>query len=221
MDIKIDDVFGRWTVLVATKDKGTVFCRCECGTEKPVHVSILCSGKSKSCGCLRTELHKQRTGSLTIRFVREYRAFRNAINRCEREKDINWKSYGGRGIRMCEKWRSSFRAFIEDMGECPLGFELDRIDNDKNYEPENCRWIDLKTNRRNTQRTRLIEYDGQRRCIREWEEVLGIVHGVLWARLKRGMPVGRAMTLRAKKKPKNHPRPNFERVLRDAGWDGE
>ena len=80
----------------------------------------------------------------------EYIAWRHMKNRCENPKDPGYKWYGGRGIRVCERWRNSFEAFYEDMGSRPVGLTLDRIDNESNYEPGNCRWATPKKQAKNS-----------------------------------------------------------------------
>lgn len=81
--------------------------------------------------------------------TRTYGKWRNMIQRCTNQSHPRWQHYGGRGILVCEQWRQSFTAFLDDMGEAPEGLSLDRINNDGNYEPGNCRWADARTQRRN------------------------------------------------------------------------
>lgn len=120
-------------------------CRCDCGTEKAVALSALMSGDTQSCGCYRNE----RTRAVKVTHgetpsgkprAREYRAWRAAKNRCYNSRDKRYAEWGGRGIRMCDEWRNDYTAFVRDMGRCPPGRSLDRINNDGHYEPGNCRW---------------------------------------------------------------------------------
>jgi len=108
------------------------------------------------------------------------------IERCENPKNKKFPSYGGRGIRVCSRWRNSFEAFLEDMGGKPKGFSVDRIDNNGNYEPGNCRWADAKTQAKNRRSNVWIEYKGKRMIISDWADALGINRGTLEARKKAG-----------------------------------
>jgi hypothetical protein len=145
--------FGR--LLVVTHEGAWCACRCDCGTEKKVRGKDLRNGRTKSCGCLLSDVAratiaqklKGSKGRLTHghtlagqRQSRTYRSWKGAKNRCFNLHEPSWWHYGGRGISMCDKWRYSFAAFLADMGECPAGRSLDRINNNGNYEPGNCRW---------------------------------------------------------------------------------
>lgn len=115
-----------------------------------------------------------------------YNAWRHMINRCENPNDNRFAYYGGRGIKVCERWRSSFENFLEDMGERPPNRSLDRIDNDRGYEPGNCRWATRKEQARNKRTTRFIVFRGERRPLVEWAEILGIPAYSIWNRIRLG-----------------------------------
>lgn len=122
-------------------------CQCDCGRSKIIEGSLLCTGATRSCGCVRREQALMNGGFAKkhgMAFSAEYRSWQSAKQRCLNLANQKYPDYGGRGIRICDRWRDSFKAFLEDMGERPDGRTLDRIDNDGNYEPGNCRWATTK-----------------------------------------------------------------------------
>lgn len=115
------------------------------------------------------------------------------ITRCTNEKATSWPNYGGRGIRICERWMV-FENFLADMGERPSGTTLDRRDTYGNYDPENCRWGTLIDQGRNQRTNRLLEFKGEIRCLSEWSEKFGLLDWQVQKRLARGWSLERALT---------------------------
>lgn len=151
-----DDVGRLTTIRETTMSKRKAWlCSCVCGGEIIAYEYSLVSGNTKSCGCLRDEARKIRStthagsGSVT------YESWAHMIQRCTNPRNRAWPPYGGRGITVCEAWRS-YSSFLLDMGRRPAGgYSLDRIDVNGNYEPENCRWANENTQQRNRRNTKL------------------------------------------------------------------
>lgn len=127
--------------------------------------------------------------------TRTYYAWRSMRGRCLNPSNQAWPNYGGRGIRVCKRWVDNYDAFYEDMGPCPDGLSLDRINCNGNYEPGNCRWAGWDTQARNKRTTRLITHQGKTKPMVDWADDLGIGVDTLYRRLDvYQMPLGRALT---------------------------
>ena len=172
-------------------------CRCACGVELIVLRSNLRSGNSTSCGCVRLEnLAKRNTKHGQAprgKTSAEYKAWKAMIQRCQNPQNPNWPDYGARGIRVCESW-SEFKVFLTDMGKRPSArHSLDRVDNNKGYEPRNCRWATKTQQSRNQRSNRVLAYKGVTRTVAGWAQVLGIKASTISSRLQRGWSVTRAL----------------------------
>lgn len=168
----IGQKFNRLTVIARIPNHW--LCKCECGNEIKTSITHLRNGKVKSCGCLNKERILKHGHTKNKKVSPEWQSWRTMRSRCYRTKDCSYKNYGGRGITVCDRWKNSFENFLEDMGKCPENCTLDRIDSNKNYEPENCRWatgIQQGNNRRNN--TRII-HNGISKTITEWAREMGV-----------------------------------------------
>lgn len=159
--------FGKLKVLTRTEsDKhgnARWLCRCECGAEKAIGSPELLRGKTKSCGCSQGKQPQTAYGKR--HGTRLYDAWRNMKARCYRESRPDFVNYGARGIQVCERWLNDFETFAADMGEPDPGMSLDRIDNDGNYEPSNCRWA-TKAEQNANQRHEWRQGDGNPNSIK-------------------------------------------------------
>ena len=126
--------------------------------------------------------------------TRTYNIWCAMKQRCNYKKSKSYKDYGGRGISICERWENSFDNFLEDMGYCPAGCSIDRIDNNGDYEPGNCRWATRKEQGRNTSRNVFIDFNGEKKTISEVAEAIGMNYRTLYYRIfSYGWPIMKAI----------------------------
>lgn len=134
--------------------------------------------------------HSSRKGQ-----TKTYISWQAMRRRCYNPNSDRFQYYGGRGIGVCEEWRNSFEAFLRDMGESPVGYTLERIDNSRNYEPGNCRWATRKEQANNRRSSHMLELNGTSKTMAQWADQYGIDVRLLWARIyKCGWSVDRAIT---------------------------
>lgn len=154
-------------------------------------------GSTQSCGCLNREVHT-RHGHLTEgQQSPTYQSWRAMLDRCRLPTHPHYQRYGGRGIVVCERWQGDhgFARFVQDMGERPSGkHSIDRIDNEGNYEPSNCRWSTMAQQHQNRSTNVNLTYSGKTQCLTAWSVETGIGISTLRARLKRGLPVEEVLT---------------------------
>jgi hypothetical protein len=161
------DLFGRLTVIERCKEKGAnnnakFLCKCECGNESIAYGNNLKRGHTKSCGCLGDENRSAGVVKHGMSNTGEYHSWAGMIQRCTNPNHIQYKDWGGRGIKVCERWINSFENFYEDMGPKPTpGHSIDRWpNNDGDYELVNCRWGTDEQQGGNKRNNRWIEHGG-------------------------------------------------------------
>lgn len=197
IEILIGQTFGDLEVLGFAPKKGTsrhihYRCRCKrCGTEVSIPSYRLKLGMSKSCGCTKIKHgHTSFPGG-----TKEYKVWTEMKRRCGDPRHRGYERYGGRGIKVCARWLHSFESFFADMGPCPPGYQIDRIDPNGNYEPTNCRWASLHTQNRNRRDNVYIEYGGENLILKDWADRYGISPSFISNRIKKGYSMREIITL--------------------------
>ena len=200
--------FGRLTVTGPhhrRKNKTWWPCRCDCGREVTIWSYYLLTGNTKSCGCYRRDFTTNRNATHGRRYEPEYTVWNLMRRRCTDPADVAYSAYGGRGIGVCERWRDSFEHFYADMGPRPSpDHQIDRIDNQGPYSPENCHLATRIENCNNRRDNLLVDWRGESLTVPEWARRTGIGKHTLWQRLFRcGWSVERAMTtpVRQRRRP--------------------
>lgn len=191
--------FGRWLVIEkAERPEGVKRtsaywkCKCDCGNVRVVSSRGLLSGTSQSCGCLIVEKHQTQRGLSNSKL---YNCWRSMKKRCYTKSCKSYPNYGGRGIKICEEWKDDFLAFYEwavNNGYAD-NLSIDRIDNDKGYFPDNCRWVDATVQNNNRRNNDKIVFQGMEKSVSEWSRITGINRKTISERLKRGWSVEQAL----------------------------
>jgi hypothetical protein len=155
-------------------------CQCDCGNEVTVSGNALLSGHTKSCGCLKIKHGYSNKERL-------YQTWKNMRRRCFDPTNNRWEHYGGKGITICPEWNDYvlFREWAMSSGYND-DLTIDRIDVNGNYCPDNCRWVDAKTQANNVSRNHIIEYEGKKMTMSEFAGYLGISYSALQHRIERG-----------------------------------
>lgn len=165
-------------------------CLCDCGKTMVTRSNSLRTGNTTSCGCTRYD-HVRTHG---MKDSPEYISWSAMRSRCYRTTDKSYDRYGGRGIRVCDEWRDSFEAFIADMGLKPSpDMSIDRIDNDGDYDPSNCRWATHVEQNHNRSNNSWLVIDGVRGLACDWSKVSGICEATINRRALRGWDARRAV----------------------------
>lgn len=196
--VEVGKTYNLWTVTdVPFRSPDNYYrwlapCRCNCGTEKTVDAPDLINGKSKGCGCTRAEsvrlavsTHGETVGG--ARRSRLYEIWAAMVQRCTNPRSGDYPDYGGRGIVICDEWRRDYAVFREwsVTHEYRDGLVIDRIDNNKGYSPDNCRWATPLENARNKRNTIILTAFGETKSLSEWSEDprCPVGHGGLYKRV--------------------------------------
>lgn len=190
--------FGRLVVL-GIDDKGTRktywICQCDCGNVKSVRSDSLQNGSIRSCGCLHKEIAAKQANAIHKHKqsgTRLYKIWQGMKGRCNRPNDARYARYGGRGIKVCDEWLHDFSAFYEwaQANGYKEDLTIDRIDNDGNYEPRNCRWVGVKEQSRNRSTNIDVRIGNSTRTITEWCEIFNVDFKTVIARYHRNPNIG-------------------------------
>ncbi len=186
--------FGRLTairVVGKTKNGITIWlCKCDCGNTTEVRSTCLRSGESQSCGCITKERVSARNYRHGMFGTRIYEIWRKMRRRCRCKSEKSYRDYGGRGIRVCDEWNNSKTGF-DNFYRWSMSngyaenLSIDRIDNNGNYEPSNCRWATMKEQSNNRRSNHNVSYRGKEQTISEWADELHIDQRLLRQTLSR------------------------------------
>jgi len=199
--------YGRLVIIgfVQGQHQMEVLCKCDCGQETNLSLHRLKKGLTVSCGCYKKELtikkntvHGQNKKGMP---TPEYKAWAGMKTRCYSEKYYLYHRYGGRGIKVCDRWLNSFESFFEDMGIRPSNkHSLDRFpDNNGDYGPSNCRWATQKQQGRNQSTNVLVDINGEIKTVSEWAEIHGIHPKLAFGRIYKGWDVVKSIITPARK----------------------
>ena len=181
--------FGRLTVIKqygrSADNRITWLCQCECGNTKIVTGKALRRGETKSCGCYSKEIATLKNTKHGKRHTRLYRIWLMMKNRCNNPKEKFYHCYGGKGIKVCDEWSKDFMTFYNWSMEHGYNDSLtiDRVNVEKGYSPDNCRWTTLKEQANNKTNNHYITYAGKTQSMMKWAETLGIKYSTLRARI--------------------------------------
>jgi len=162
---------------------------CQCGNEFIGHINRVVAGHTTSCGCGIIR-NKRQSKPIISQFRAEYNTWIHIKMRCLNPKNQDYKYYGGRGIKVCDRWLESFDNFLEDMGPRPSKkHSVDRKEVNGDYTPDNCKWATTKEQARNRRDNKWLTYKGETKLLTDWAKHLKISHTTLINRIKRGNPV--------------------------------
>lgn len=180
------NIYGKLTVLSRSQNnsrgRAMWLCKCECGKEKIISSDNLTQGKTKSCGCAKFESHNKKHGLTKTDIHNKWISMRQ---RCNDKNHKSYSRYGAIGINVCEEWNNSFEEFAKWSFKNGYkdGLSLDRIDNNQGYYPDNCRWVEWKKQCNNRSSNILIEYNGEIKTLKEWQEILNFDYNLVNERI--------------------------------------
>lgn len=179
-------------------------CKCDCGKEFIAYGQDIRRGKTKSCGCLTRKTMGDRSRRFNTRHgmsqTRAFRIWGGMLNRCTNSNDPKYRYYGGRGIKVCERWLK-FENFLSDMGFPPDDLSLDRIDTDGDYRKENCRWATKQEQAINRRSSVMLTHNGITMTATDWARALGLSASTMYGRVAMNWPPEKMFAKNMKKHP--------------------
>lgn len=199
VEVNTGDKYNNLTLIkeVECIGKGRNFlCKCDCGNEKVIKLNDLRQGRSKSCGCLARDNWRFRKPHHQMAGTRIYDIWRSMKSRCFYKNDVSYDRYGGRGITVCDEWLTfeKFHEWARSNGYSD-NLSIDRIDNDGNYEPGNCRWATTEQQAGNRSTTVRVSRNGVTKSLMDWCELENINRAMVYQRLRRGWSVEEAFNV--------------------------
>lgn len=185
--------FTRWTVVKEVKvgkNATRWLCKCDCGNYGVHKTGDLNSGNTKSCGCLQRDRSSESSKTHGLRNTKLYGIWNTMKFRCYNKNSSRYNNYGGRGITICDEWKNNFISFYNwaMSNGYKEGLSIDRINNDGNYEPSNCRWTNLFVQANNTRRNIFITYNRETHSASEWSKLSGVpINTIIWRYRKYGI----------------------------------
>ena len=212
MKKRIDLTGKRFNRLVVVKevDKNKYgtrqwLCKCDCGKYVIDTSNHITTGHTKSCGCYKIEFAKNSFTKHGEKYTRLYNIWCSMKQRCYDENCNNYTRYGGKGISVCDEWNNSYECFRD--WSMRNGYKdnlsIDRVNNNGNYEPDNCRWATRKTQSNNKSSNHVITYNGITKTVKQWSEDININYGTLLSRFLRGWSIERALKQPVRKGGRN------------------
>lgn len=187
-------IFGRLRVIERAENNsgGQAMWKCVCLNDENTVIVMgnnLRRGLTKSCGCLMREIASENSKKHMLSETKVYSEWTNMKTRCYNQRHTQYKDYGGRGIRICDRWINDVQAFYDDVSVLPYfgekGYTLNRIDNDGDYEPNNVQWDSAMAQNNNKRNNYLISYNGETHTIAEWARMKSIPYSMLYQRITR------------------------------------
>ena len=183
---EINKRYGRLLVINEDgRDNGTIRwkCLCDCGNYISVRGSHLRKGFTRSCKCLQKESRLKYSITHGKSKTQEYAIWKSMKERCYTRSNNSYKNYGQRGIQVCERWKNNFMNFLNDMGKCPKNLTLERINNNGDYSPQNCKWASILEQANNTRKNRHFIFNNHRMTTAQIARKVGIKYSVLMERI--------------------------------------
>lgn len=196
---EVGTVFGRWEFLgPAPARKGVTYisvrCTCGSGIVKEVQKSQVTNGISTSCGCVMVEKTRASNTKHGLKNTPIYGVWRGMRRRCEDQNQKDYIRYGGRGVRVCDRWQD-VKNFFDDMGQPPPGLSIERLDNSRGYEPGNCVWASMEEQSRNKRNNVYVEFFGSSKILKDWLKITGHSETTIRKRIRSGLLPGDALVL--------------------------